>query len=146
VGIATEIGQLFELSAVKVGARLKSIGVRKDDGKPTEDALKSGLAVATPMKGGFDHYMWNKQLITEKLRQDGLKQIAGSSDKAFLAVQAALKMIRQGEKLDAQGEDRMARFSYQAAQLEIADTLGRENEKSKVQFAVRIFDQFKRNK
>ena len=137
-GNLTEIGRLFGFSAVKLGSELKALGLRSTDGKPSPEALEQNLATSTPMKGGFEFYMWHKKRLPERLRQAGLKQVGGPSDQAFAVAHEALALVAKGNRLDEQGEDKMARFTYQAAQIEIGEIVKEAPAAKQPHMALRI--------
>jgi hypothetical protein len=69
----TDLGNVFNLSSVAIGKKLKEIGLRNDDGSPVESAFKKDLVVATPLKNGTAHYRWHFYRCREILIKSGLK-------------------------------------------------------------------------
>ena len=69
----TDLGAVFNLSAIAVGKKLVEIGVRNADGSPTEKFLEEGLAVSTPLKNGTPHFRWHFHRCRELLVQNGVK-------------------------------------------------------------------------
>lgn len=137
-GTLTEIGQLFSVSAVKVGAQLKTMGLRHPDGKPTAEALAQNLVHVGTRAGGFEFFLWDKQALPERLRRSGWKQVAGPADKAFEVAQRALKLAREGDRWSAKNQDKAAVLTYQAAQLEIADVVAAAKPVKRPALALRI--------
>jgi len=69
----TDLGGLFNMSAIAVGKKLIEFGVRNTDGSPTEKSLEEGLAVSTPLKNGTPHFRWHFHRCRELLIQNGIK-------------------------------------------------------------------------
>lgn len=67
----TDIGRTFGMSAIAVGRRLDEAGLR-DPGtrRPTGTCLARGTAVATPMRDGTQHFMWDRRTVAALLRSD----------------------------------------------------------------------------
>lgn len=145
-GNLTEIGHLFGLSAVKLGAELKARGYREESGKPSEDALVRGLVKATPLSNGREHYMWHKKLLPEALRADGLKQIGGPSDKAFTVASKIFDLVRQGERLEDRGETKAAIFTYEEAQGQLEDLFNETPAAKRVNVALRVVQHLRKKK
>ncbi|MBL1209445.1 hypothetical protein [Geminocystis sp. GBBB08] len=71
----TNLGKIYGLSAIKMGKKLKELGLRNDEGKPTEKALLEGFAQSTPLKDGSPFYMWHKHKILELMRETGFQKL-----------------------------------------------------------------------
>ena len=71
----TTLGKQFGLSATGMGKKLKELGLRGEDGHPTERALAEGYCTSTPLKGGTPFFMWNRQKTEELMRARGYQQL-----------------------------------------------------------------------
>lgn len=69
----TDLGGVFNLSAIAVGKKLIEFGVRNADGSPTEKSLEDGVAVSTPLKNGTPHFRWHFHKCRELLCKNGIK-------------------------------------------------------------------------
>lgn len=76
----TQIGRTLGMSARKLGAKLKEVGLREADGKPSAQALEQGLAVPTPMKDGTPHFMWDKTQLLQALADHGIRPNRQAAD------------------------------------------------------------------
>jgi hypothetical protein len=70
----TVIGKSLGISGREVGKKLKEMGLRQDDGAPSQESLDSGIAVFTPLKDGTKHYMWDKWEVKKRLREIDIKK------------------------------------------------------------------------
>ncbi len=71
-----EIGKtFFGVSSHTVGRKLKELGLRTDDGKPSSQAFARGL-VERRFTDDHQHYIWawNTEKIIPLLEQAGLKR------------------------------------------------------------------------
>lgn len=64
----TTLGKQFGLSAPGMGKKLKELGLRDEEGHPTERALTEGYCTSTPFKDGTPFFIWHRQK-TEELMQ-----------------------------------------------------------------------------
>ncbi|MGK7874603.1 MAG: hypothetical protein AB4426_15245 [Xenococcaceae cyanobacterium] len=65
----TTLGRQFNMSAIAMGKKLKELGLREPDGKPTQRAIDEEFCRSTPLKDGKSFYMWHKTKVTELLKQ-----------------------------------------------------------------------------
>lgn len=145
-GNLTEIGHLFGLTAVKLGAELKKRGYREESGRPSEESIAKGLAKATPLANGREHFMWHKKLLPEALRAEGLKQVGSPSDKAFKVASKIFDMVSKGEKMERIGEDKMAIFIYDEAQRCLGDLIEETKPEKRVSMALRVVQALRHKK
>lgn len=71
----TTLGKQFGLSAPAMGKKLKELGLRGENGHPTEQALSEGYCVSTPLKDGTPFFRWNRQKTAELMRMHGYAQL-----------------------------------------------------------------------
>ena len=87
----TNLGKEYGFSAIKIGKKLKELGLRNQEGKPTEKALSEGFAKFTPLKDGTPFYMWHKIKIAQLMRENDVKKL---DDNEILAQDLAKEWIR----------------------------------------------------
>ena len=78
----TNLGKQFGLSAIAIGKKLKELGLRAEDGKPTEQALADGYCKSTPLKDGTPFFMWNRQKVEEVMWAHGHERLDPQEVKA----------------------------------------------------------------
>jgi hypothetical protein len=78
----TNLGKLYGLSAVAMGKRLKELGLRGEDGNPTERALSEGYCKSTPLRDGTPFFMWNRQRVGESMQSKGHQRLDTQEVKA----------------------------------------------------------------
>jgi hypothetical protein len=70
----TELGRCFGLTSHQIGRKLKEIGLRTADGKPSQAAFQGGLC---SQRWSRDHenycWAWHQEKTSEALRRAGLK-------------------------------------------------------------------------
>ena len=71
----TTLGKQFGLSAPAMGKKLKELGLRSEDGHPTERALAEGYCTSTPLKDGTSFFMWDRRQVEELMRAHGYQQL-----------------------------------------------------------------------
>jgi hypothetical protein len=71
----TTLGKQFGLSAPAMGKKLKELGLRSEEGHPTERALSEGYCTSTPLKDGTPFFMWNRRQVEELMRAHGYQQL-----------------------------------------------------------------------
>jgi hypothetical protein len=71
----TALGKQFGLSAPAIGKKLKELGLRGEDGHPTDRALAEGYCISTPLKDGTPFFMWNRRNTEELMRAHGYQQL-----------------------------------------------------------------------
>lgn len=67
----TEIGKIYGVSAQFVGRWLKNMGLRREDGRPSTDALKQGFVLERPLDHGGFFYLWHEAKTTHELDMMG---------------------------------------------------------------------------
>ena len=72
----TTLGRQFNMSAIAMGKKLKELGLREADGKPTPRAIDQGFCRSTPLKDGTPFYRWHKKKVAELLQQSGSKTLS----------------------------------------------------------------------
>lgn len=78
----TDLGKQFGLSTVVMGRTLKELGLRDDNGNPSELALAENYCIATPLKGGKSFFMWSKQKVAELMQSHGYVRLDALEVKA----------------------------------------------------------------
>ena len=68
----TEIGRVYGISAVHAGKLLQSAGLRQLDGRPSPEALRSGLAHRRHSSPS-GQTLWNREECAPHLEQQGLE-------------------------------------------------------------------------
>lgn len=102
----TELGKMFNMSAISIGKFLIEKELKdKDTKQPTEKALKEGYALSTPLKDGTPFFMWNKQKVKNILSQN-LPEV---SKEEFIA-NDCIARIKEADRLSDIGEDKFACF------------------------------------
>lgn len=104
----TELGKKFGISAIEVGKLLAKYGLRDLSTKSaTEKAINDEYAKFTPLKDGTQFYMWNirkcKKLISQEHEE---------LSKIDLYANEIRTMIKEAERLDSIGQDKMAYFIW----------------------------------
>lgn len=69
----TDLGNIFNLSAIAVGKIFSEIGLRNDDGSPSDFSFEKGLVVSTPLKNGTPHFRWHFHKCRETMIKNGIK-------------------------------------------------------------------------
>lgn len=64
----TELGKLYGVTSHNVGRWLKTLGLRTDDGKPSQRAFQDGYVTQRPStQPGTIFYVWNTKKTTDLL-------------------------------------------------------------------------------
>ncbi len=113
----TTLGRTFNMSAVAIGKKLKELELRQADGKPTEKALSEGYCTSTPLQDGTLFLLWHKGKVKQLLQGAGLQQL---SEKEIRCKEIA-EAIMEAERLDNEGEDKLAYMLYDDIRSEIKD-------------------------
>lgn len=71
----TTLGNHFGLSAPAMGKKLKELGLRGDDGLPTERALAEGYCLSTPLKDGTPFFLWNRLHVRQAIQAHGYQML-----------------------------------------------------------------------
>jgi hypothetical protein len=87
----TNLGKEYGLSAIKMGKKLKELGLRDEHGNATEKALTEGFAKLTPLKDGTPFYMWHNQNISKLMEETGEQKLDKNE---VLAQELAKEWIR----------------------------------------------------
>lgn len=67
----TQVGELFGVTSHKIGQWLKDLGLRDDDGKPTEDAHDCGYCKQAPSGPNGYHWVWETNKTVTVLLEAG---------------------------------------------------------------------------
>lgn len=118
----TDIGSGFGLSGIAVGKLLNQAGWRSEDGQPSERAIRSGLAIATPLANGRAHFMWNRAAT-----RDLLNQRLGKPDPVLARANGLARAIlvakRQADRYANEGQDKLGIFCWDGAVLDFGDAI-----------------------
>ena len=100
----TRLGREFNLSVVAIGKLLIKEGLKDGNtGFATDKAVKEGYATFTPLKDGTKFYMWNREKVTDLLKQE--HKPATEIEKYYTD---AMKMLKEIKKLNDEGQDKLA--------------------------------------
>jgi len=67
----TEIGELYEVSSHVVGRWLKALGLRTDDGRPSQKAFDEHFVAQRSSRGeGTYFWVWHRERTTELLDRE----------------------------------------------------------------------------
>lgn len=124
-GNLTQIGERFGLSAIKVGEKMKEMGLREAEGQPSAAALKSGLAIATPLSNGIEAFKWHKSGLFNTLVQTGMKPVSPFEKTINSCTGMIAKSMREGKRLESEGHDKMAIFVYEQALMDLGDVVNK---------------------
>jgi exosome complex RNA-binding protein Rrp4 len=91
----TTLGKQFGLSAVAIGKKLKELGLRSEDGKPTDRALSEEYCKSTPLKDGTPFFMWHKQKVAELMQASGHQKLDPQEVKARELADAWVRVNKQ---------------------------------------------------
>ena len=101
----TELGKLFNMSAIKIGKELIRLELKDEKTKDaTKKATDEGFAKLTPLKTGEVFFMWNKIKVKELLRKDN--EPATQIDIYIREGENALKQMKKNDETDCE------KFSY----------------------------------
>jgi len=103
----TTLGNHFGLSALAMGRKLKELGLRGDDGLPTERALAEGYCVSTPLKDGTPFFMWNRQHVREAMQAHGYQSLNPQEITARELANRWVHIHRQWQKAATGGEEEL---------------------------------------
>jgi len=121
----TEIGQLFGLSARKIGSELKRIGLREENGEPTKYAKENNFCHEVVPKDYPSYWLWKGNETEEYLKKSGLKKTDKSVSKKDSLVLSQVKQIYnyylEAEKEWEEGNDKMARLMNEVIKDEIKE-------------------------
>ena|SRR5579872_525796 len=67
----TQIGKLFGVSSHKIGDWLRGLGLRDEDGKPTEEAHRGQFCKTAPSGQNGYHWVWDSEKTVAALRDAG---------------------------------------------------------------------------
>jgi hypothetical protein len=71
----TTLGKQFGLSSIAMGKKLKELGLRSEDGTPTEFAESGGYCQSTPLRDGTAFWMWNKKQVEARMQSSGHQKL-----------------------------------------------------------------------
>ena len=100
----TELGKRFGMSAIAVGKILTKYRLKDSITKmATEMALTEEYAIYTPLQDGTTFFMWNIEKCKELLSQNHIEL-----SKIDYYVNEVLATLKEAEKLEKEGQDKMA--------------------------------------
>lgn len=67
----TDLGIRFGVTSHQIGKWLKELGLRTNDGQPTNDSLQSRLAKYSTSSDGYPQPLWNRDRTIELLKKAG---------------------------------------------------------------------------
>lgn len=140
-GSLTDIGLGFGLSAGKLGTILKQLELRDPSGKPTEETITKGLAVATPTRTGHEHYMWNRWEIARLLKEQGYSKKVDTRDPLHPVAIEVHRLAQEGQRLEQRGEDKPAIWAYEAAIEAFQEPLVKAKHEKVMGVAIRLHTQ-----
>ncbi len=72
----TQLGKIFGVSRVEAGRALKKMGLRNDEGFPTETANDFGyVQKKNSTQPGTWYYCWNRRLTVNDLMKEGYQPL-----------------------------------------------------------------------
>jgi len=107
----TKLGKSFGLSAIAIGKLLVEEGLKDPKTKlATEKAISEGYAKSTPLKDGTPYFMWNIEKVRPLITKDH-KPLS----KVEYWVNNVRETVREAERLDQEGQDKLAYIMYDSA-------------------------------
>ncbi|NJK73607.1 MAG: hypothetical protein HC849_24055 [Oscillatoriales cyanobacterium RU_3_3] len=91
----TALGKQFGLSAVAIGKKLKELGLRGENGKPTDRALSEEYCKSTPLKDGTPFFMWHKKKVSELMQDSGQEKLNSQEVKVRELADAWVRINKQ---------------------------------------------------
>lgn len=111
----TELGDLFGLSARKLGILLKDHGIRNKDGSPSVLCMEKHFSHLVEPKGYSSYWLWNKK-IKDYLIENGVKLTENAiSEKESSRKTEIRKLARdyiEAQELSDDGQDKMRYFIF----------------------------------
>lgn len=101
----TELGQEFDISALKLGNLLKQHGLREKSGEPTQRAKDGGFFEKIVPNEGKPYYLWHRDQTVEFLISQGVEKNGVSTREATKTTEAR-KLAREwieAQRLDDEG-------------------------------------------
>lgn len=101
----TELGQEFDISALKLGNLLKQHGLREKGGEPTQRAKDGGFFEEIVPNEGKPYYLWHRDKTVEFLTNQGVEKNGVSAKEATKTTEAR-KLARawiEAQRLDDEG-------------------------------------------
>ncbi len=88
----TRLGQIYGVGARDVGSWLKGLGLRREDGRPTREAVEQGLVQERSLEYGGGFWHWHKEMICAIL--DGMcykraEQRTGEQHDGFVVIRGS---------------------------------------------------------
>lgn len=107
----TNLGKKFGLSAIAIGKLLIDNGLKDQKTKmATTKAIDEGYAKDTPLKDGTPYFMWNIEKVRPLIEKDH-KPLS----KVDYWVNEVRETVREAERLDREGQDKLAYIIYDSA-------------------------------
>ncbi|OEU43672.1 hypothetical protein BGV40_02860 [Methanosarcina sp. Ant1] len=107
----TNLGKKFGLSAIAIGKLLIEEGLKDQKTRSaTKKAIDEGYAKDTPLKDGTPYFMWNIEKVRPLIAKDHKKL-----SKVEFWVSEVKETVREAEKLDREGLDKVAYMIYDSA-------------------------------
>ena len=86
------------MSATAMGKKLKELGLRGEDGKPTTLALGNGYCTPTPLKDGTPFFQWNRQQVEELMQAHGYQRLDPQEVKARALAESWVQVHRHWQE------------------------------------------------
>lgn len=118
----TNLGKKFGLSAIAIGKLLVEEGLKDSKTKlATEKAINEGYAKSTPLKDGTPYFMWNIEKVRPLIEKDH-KPL----NKVEYWVNEVREVVKEAEKLAAEGQDKIAYMMYDSAYDDVPQNIREE--------------------
>jgi hypothetical protein len=104
----TALGKQFGLSAPAISEKLKELGLRGEDGHPTDRALAEGYCISTPLKDGTPLFMWNRRKTEELMRAHGYQLLDPREVKARELADRWVHVHKQWQEVPGEREEQRA--------------------------------------
>lgn len=79
----TALGSVYGMNAQDVGRKLKGLGLRTDDGRPSQRALDEGFVQERLLEFGGSHWLWHEQKASEVLDGAGNRRGGDKGEEIF---------------------------------------------------------------
>ncbi len=118
----TNLGKKFGLSAIAIGKLFVEEGLKDSKTKlATEKAINEGYAKSTPLKDGTPYFMWNIEKVRSLIEKDH-KPLS----KVEYWVNEVREVVKEAEKLAAEGQDKIAYMMYDSAYDDVPQNIREE--------------------
>lgn len=79
----TALGAIYGVNSHDVGRKLKALGLRTDDGRPSRRAIDDGFVQERILEYGGSHWLWHEQKACEALDGAGNRRGGDKGEEIF---------------------------------------------------------------